>query len=157
MPIIRLTTQIRAPRERYFDLARSVALHLCAAGDTGERVIAGRRSGLFECDDEVEWEAVHFGVRQRLRVRITAMRSPEYFVDEMVCGAFRSMRHEHWFTQKDDVCVMEDVFCFRSPLGVIGTMFDAVILAPYMRRFLQRRNQHIRDIAESGDWEALMY
>lgn len=79
MSTIRLTTRIRAPRERCFDLARSVSLHLHAAEHTQERVVDGRRSGLFRESDEVEWEAVHFGVRQRLRVRISIMEPPGFF------------------------------------------------------------------------------
>lgn len=99
---------------------------------------------------------MHFGIRQRLRVRITEMKRPEYFVDEMLRGAFRFMRHEHRFRQEGNVCVMEDVFCLRSPFGMLGTMFDALVLAPYMRRFLQRRNQHIREIAEGDSWETML-
>lgn len=156
MPTIILTTLIAAPVQRCFDLSRSVQLHLQSTEHTKERVLNGRRSGLFELGDEVEWEAVHFGIRQRLRVRITEMRAPNLFVDEMLRGAFRFMRHEHCFRQEGELCVMEDVFRFASPLGVLGTMFDALILTSYLRRFLQRRNRQIKAVAESDEWKTML-
>lgn len=151
MPTISLTTRIHAPCERCFDLSRSVALHLQSARNTAERVVDGRCEGLLERGDEVEWEAIHFGIQQRLRVRITAMERPVFFVDEMVHGAFRSMHHEHRFRQEGTDCVMEDVFRFTSPLGLLGTIFDALVLTRYMRRFLEARNRAIRQAAEGTD------
>ena len=64
MPIIELSTLIRAPRERVFDLARSIDAHRHTTGGTEERAVAGVTSGLIAMDDEVTWEARHFGVRQ---------------------------------------------------------------------------------------------
>jgi len=34
---------------------------------------------------------------QQLTSKITLMQDPDYFVDEMVSGAFKSFRHEHIF------------------------------------------------------------
>ena len=156
MPTILLTTRIAAPIQHCFDISRSVRLHLLSTAKTQERVVDGRRTGLFELGEEVEWEAVHFGIRQRLRVRITEMDSPHFFADEMVRGAFRFMRHEHRFRQEGDACVMEDVFRFASPLGLLGRIFDMLVLTRYLRRFLEARNATIRASAEGCDWTALL-
>src|SRR5580700_11093177 len=89
MPLIRLTTLIHAPASVCFDLARSVDAHVASAAGTGERAIDGVTTGLMTLGDEVTWEATHFGVRQRLRVRITELDPPRRFTDEMVRGEFR--------------------------------------------------------------------
>jgi len=68
MPLIELSTLISAPRERVFDLARSIDGHQDSTEGTHERAIAGRTSGLIGLDDEVTWEARHLGLRQWLTV-----------------------------------------------------------------------------------------
>lgn len=52
MPLIELHTEISAPRERVFDLARSVDAHLDSAGATRERAVAGVTSGLIGSGEE---------------------------------------------------------------------------------------------------------
>jgi hypothetical protein len=48
MPKIDITTRIAAPPERCFDLSRDLDLHLRSMGQSGERAIAGRTSGMIE-------------------------------------------------------------------------------------------------------------
>ena len=89
--------EFQCPIERVFDGERDISLHSATQAHRSEKAVGGVSSGLIEAGQEVEWEAVHFGVRQRLRVRITHMRKPSYFRDEMVSGAFKSYSHEHFF------------------------------------------------------------
>ena len=152
MPVIELTTVIRAPRERVFDLARSIDAHQDSAGGTEERAVAGVTKGLIGMDGEVTWEARHFGVRQRLTVRVTAFERPTHFQDVMVSGAFKSMVHDHEFTEHPAGTLMSDRFEFRSPLGILGAIVDRVFLASYMRRFIVRRNEVLKQLAESAEW-----
>jgi ligand-binding SRPBCC domain-containing protein len=151
MPVIRLTTGIRAPIGVCFDLARSVELHIRSTAHTGERAIAGVTTGLMGLDDEVTWEATHLGIRQRLTSRITAYEHPRYFRDSMVRGAFARFDHDHFFSEKDGATVMEDVFDYTSPLGALGRVADAVFLRRYMERLLAKRAEVIRSAAESGE------
>src|SRR5579862_801065 len=97
MPLIHLETLIAAPAERCFDLARSVDVHVASTGQTSERVVGGVTQGLLELGESVTWEARHLGVWQRLTARITAMQRPDFFVDEMVAGAFKRFTHVHRF------------------------------------------------------------
>ena len=152
MPVIELTTVIRAPRERVFDLARSIDAHQDSAGGTEERAVAGVTKGLIGMDGEVTWEARHFGVRQRLTVRVTAFERPKHFQDVMVSGAFKSMVHDHEFAEHPAGTLMSDHFEFRSPLGILGAIVDRVFLASYMRRFIVRRNEVLKQLAESAEW-----
>jgi ligand-binding SRPBCC domain-containing protein len=152
MPVIELSTVIRAPRERVFDLARSIDAHQDSTGGTEERAIAGVTSGLIGMDEEVTWEARHLGVRQRLTVRVTAFERPSHFQDMMISGAFSSMAHDHTFEVHPEGTLMRDRFEFASPLGILGRIADWLFLTSYMRRFIVRRNAVLKQLAESGDW-----
>ena len=151
MPVIDLNTLIRAPRERVFDLARSIDAHQESTKGTEERAVAGVTEGLIGMGGEVTWEARHFGIRQRLTVRVTAFDRPKHFQDVMIYGAFRSMVHDHEFAESQTGTVMRDRFEFESPLGILGRMANWLILTSYMRRFLVCRNQVLKQLAESNE------
>lgn len=156
MPVIELCTEIRAPAERCFDLARSVDLHVQSTARTGERAIAGVTRGLIGPGERVTWRARHFGVWQELTSEITRFDRPRHFRDSMVRGAFAGFDHDHFFSERDGVTAMRDRFAFRSPLGPLGRIADALVLTRYLRRFLVRRNAELRRVAESDEWRALL-
>ena len=152
MPVIEITTLISAPRERVFDLARSIDAHQDSTEGTSERAISGVTSGLIGLNDEVTWEARHLGLRQHLTVRVTAFNRPQHFQDIMVAGAFKSMKHDHEFLEHPIGTQMNDRFEFQSPLGVLGEIVDQLFLRAYMQRFLVHRNSILKKLAESNDW-----
>ena len=90
---------IRAPIERCFDLSRSVEVHLAGNVHFGEQAVAagGVTAGLIGLGERVTWRAKHLGVWQELTSEITVMDRPRYFQDTMIRGAFRSMKHDHYF------------------------------------------------------------
>jgi len=148
MPTIRLETYIQAPIERCFDFSRSVDLHSSSMTHTEERAVAGVTTGLLERGDSVTWEAVHFGIRQHLTSRITELERPYRFVDEMVQGAFKEIKHAHEFLSRADGTLMIDIFHYSAPLGVLGRLADLLFLKRYMRHLLLPRHQHIKQAAE---------
>jgi len=152
MPVIELSTLISAPRERVFDLARSIDAHQDSAEGTGERAVAGVTTGLIGLNDEVTWEARHLGLRQRLTVRVTEFHRPQHFQDIMVAGAFKSMKHDHEFLEHPTGTQMKDRFEFQSPLGIFGKIVDQLFLQAYMERFLVQRNGVLKKLAESNEW-----
>ena len=153
MPIIRIETYIKADRQIAFDLSRSIDLHTLSTAQTNEEAIAGVTTGLIGMGDSVTWRAKHFGVYQNLTSKITAFESPRYFVDEMVKGAFKRFKHEHFFEKQDGGTLMIDVFDYDSPLGVLGKMADALFLKNYMTGLLTKRNEMIKEFAESEKWK----
>jgi ligand-binding SRPBCC domain-containing protein len=148
MSLIELRTLIEAPAERCFDLSLSVELHLQSTASTGERVIAGRSSGVFELGDHVTWEARHLGLRHRLSMTISACDRPRMFRDELVRGPFRRLVHDHFFDPVERGTLMRDVFEFSSGVPPL----DALVLSPHLRRFLLKRNRAIATLAESDGW-----
>jgi len=141
-------TFIAAPVGTVFDLARDVDAHVASAAGTHERPVGGRTSGLLELGDEVTWEAVHFGVKQRLTSRMTRFERPRYFRDAMVAGAFARFDHDHYFDETAGGCLARDVFDFTSPLGPLGWVADRLVLERYMRRFLETRMTILKELAE---------
>ena len=67
----------------------------------------------------------------------------------MTKGTFKSMRHEHYFIENEGFTTMKDIFIFESPLGILGKIFNDLILESYMKKFMIERNQLIKEIAES--------
>jgi len=147
---IELTTHINAPIERCFDMARSIDLHLISTQQTGEQAIAGRTSGLIGLGETVTWRARHFGIRQTLISKITEFNYPYSFTDEMVSGAFKSFKHQHIFTAINNQTVMQDIFIFESPFGIIGEWVNYLFLERYMSNLLQKRNGVIKETAEGN-------
>lgn len=124
MAVITLETVIVAPRERVFDLARSIDAHQDTAAATGERAVAGVTTGLLGPDEEVTWRAEHFGFVQRLSVKMSRFDRPAHFRDVMSKDAFHSMQHDHSFEEKDEMTVMINRFEFVVPLGVLGRIAE---------------------------------
>jgi ligand-binding SRPBCC domain-containing protein len=152
VPIIAIHTTIDAPAERVFDLCRSVDAHVASAAATGERPVGGKTTGLLALGDEVTWSARHLGWRWRLTSRITAFARPTHFRDSMVAGVFARFDHDHTFEQRGGTAHVRDVFDFSSPCGWLGRVADGLVVTRHMRRFLERRLQHLKRLAESDAW-----
>jgi ligand-binding SRPBCC domain-containing protein len=146
---IELETTIGAPVALCFDLSRDLDLHVESMRESGERAIAGKTSGLIGLNEEVTWEARHFGVKHRHSSRITACTPPSHVRDSMVSGRFRRFEHDHYFSERDGVTIMRDVIEFASPLGPIGRVVDVVLMGRYLRKLIALRNQVIKRAAEA--------
>ena len=150
MPQIILAIDINAPIQTCFDLARDAAFHVESTRESGEIIVAGKKSGLFELSDEVTFEGRHFGVRQRLSATIVEMNAPHSFTDEMTRGVFAELRHVHQFeTLPNGQTRMTDVLVWRSPLGILGKVADKLAIEAHLRRFLKRRGRRIKARAET--------
>lgn len=155
MPTIRLETYIDAPPERCFDLSLNVDLHQSSTAHTHERAVAGVTAGVMKLGDTVTWEAVHFGVKQRLSSKITSCERPSHFTDEMIRGAFQKMVHLHEFVPQPPGTLMVDVFTFQAPFGVLGRLAEILVLTRYMENLLLMRNKYLKQVAEAGTDAAL--
>jgi ligand-binding SRPBCC domain-containing protein len=156
MPKIHLTTFIAAPVERVFDLCRSINLHSISTAGTDEKAIAGVTTGLINLNETVTWEAKHLFKTRRHTSVISAMEKPVQFVDEMTAGDFKSFRHQHHFKSIDNGTIMIDILEFESPYGNLGKFFNAVYLKKYLQKFLEKRNNTIKEYAETQKWKAIL-
>ena len=150
MGAITIETRIRAPVELCFDLARDVTAHTESAAFSLERAVApGRTEGLLELGDLVAFEGRYFGVTQRFVARITALDRPNRFVDEMVEGAFKWLRHVHEFESNDGITLMRDILEWEAPFGIVGHLADTLFLRRHMQRFVATKQNNLKRIAEN--------
>ena len=148
MTTIRLITKIHAPIQTVFDLARDIDIHQHSVASSKEKAIAGKTSGLIELGETVTFRGKHFGFYLNHQSKIIEMEVPDYFVDEMVKGHFKSFHHEHTFVTKNGITVMIDNLQYETPFGIFGRVFDTWILKKYLTGLLLKRNQIIKDLSE---------
>ncbi|MFT3949389.1 MAG: hypothetical protein QM763_20665 [Agriterribacter sp.] len=88
-------------------------------------------------------------------MKITAMQFPSYFEDCMLKGIFKSITHKHYFEKRDNYTIMKDEFMYEVPFAIAGKIFDTLILKKYMTSLLEKRNETIKQFAESERWKEL--
>ncbi|MDP9695985.1 UNVERIFIED_ORG: ligand-binding SRPBCC domain-containing protein [Arthrobacter globiformis] len=126
-----------------FDLSRSIDVHKDSMARSREQAVGGVTSGLIALGQEVTWRAWHFGLPIRMTSRITEMQAPHYFVDEQVRGPFLRFRHVHEFSEVPAGTVMVDRIDFAAPFGHLGRLAEKLVLARYLRKLIETRNQHL--------------
>ena len=156
MPEIHLTSFITAPIERIFDLSRSINLHQISTADTNEKAVAGTLSGLINKNETVTWQARHLFKTRLFTSQITEMQKPDFFIDEMVKGDFKSFHHEHHFKATENGTIMIDMINFETPYGAIGKLMNTLFLKTYIQKLLIKRNVVIKDYAETQKWKAIL-
>lgn len=149
MPLIKTEIFIKADNETCFNIARNIDIHQESLKYSGEIAIAGKTSGLIGLGEFVTWEANHFGFVQHLTSKITEFEHASYFVDEMVSGAFKSIRHEYHFKKKDNKTLMTDIFYFELPYGIFGKLINWLFLKKYITNLLHTRNNYLKERAET--------
>ncbi len=156
MANIHLTTFIAAPIERVFDLSRSINLHKISTVQTGEKAIAGVMNGLINENETVTWQAKHLFKLRQFTAKITEMKRPDFFADEMIKGDFKSFKHDHHFKAADNGTIMIDLVEFESPYGVLGKLVNKFYLENYLEKLLLIRNDVIKKYAETTKWKAIL-
>ena len=149
MPLIVIETTIHAPLELCFDLARDVDAHAESAAFSSERIVEpGRTKGLLEQGDLIAFEGRHFGIRYRFAARIVELNRPVRFVDEMVHGALKRLRHIHEFEWIGNATVMRDIIEWQAPFGFIGRLADTLFLRRHIAWFVSTKQRALKQIAE---------
>lgn len=144
-----MTTQIDAPIERCFDLARDIDLHIRSMARSKEVAVAGVTSGLIGANEFVSWKARHLGIRWCVTSRITVFDPPHQFADEMESGPYKLFRHEHRFEEHGGRTIMRDIVDYELPFGILGRLADVVLAKRYLMRLFRIRNAHLKREAEA--------
>ncbi|MBD3943443.1 SRPBCC family protein [Microbacterium sp. NEAU-LLC] len=136
-----LVTEASISAEALFDLSLDIDAHVDSMSQTGERAISGVTTGVIGLGDTVTWRARHFGIWWTMTSQITALDRPSHFTDRQVRGPFKTFVHEHRFEQLATGSRMTDTITLASP--VFGALVERLILVPYLRRLIARRNAHL--------------
>ena len=156
MPHIHLTTLVHAPVERIFNLSRHIALHRKSMEHTGERAVGGVTTGMINLNETVTWEGKHLFKTRRFTSKITEMKLYDSFTDEMIHGDFKSFKHQHHFKGIDNGTIIIDILDYETPYGIIGQLVNGFYMHRYLESLIKRRNEVIKEYAESKKWEALL-
>lgn len=149
MTFFTITTPIKAPSKIVFDLARNIDIHTLSVSQTKEQAIAGKTSGLINLNETVTWRGKHFGLYLNHQSKITALVAPYHFTDEMIKGHFTFFRHEHLFEIRDDITIMIDKIEYLPPFGIIGKLFDLLLLKKHLYDMILNRNKLLKHLAEN--------
>ncbi|MCZ4242944.1 SRPBCC family protein [Pedobacter sp. HCMS5-2] len=139
---------IDAPIENCFDLSRSIDLHVQSMSSSKEQAIAGKTYGYIELNEAVTWKAKHFGFTFQMTNEITKLNKPIEFIDEMIKGPFKKLKHIHQFRSVNYQTEMTDIFIYCSPFGIFGYLAEKLFLNNYMKKLLMKRNAVIKTQVE---------
>lgn len=148
MSTIILETLINAPAEACFDLIRDIRIHTQTTAQTNEKAVAGVTDGLIGLGQTVTFEGTHFGIRQRLRVKVVEFDRPRRFVDAMIEGSFKSFVHIHEFEPRDGGTLMRDTLIWQSPFSILGMIVDKLVLERHLTKLVSTRNARLKALAE---------
>ncbi len=129
---------------------RDIRIHTETTAQTDELAVAGVTTGMIGLGQTVTFEGTHFGMRQRLMVKVVEFERPHLFVDEMIEGRFRSFRHIHEFLSIDGGTLMLDTVVWVSPLGILGMIADKLLIRRHLRDLITTRNTKLKEIAEQA-------
>ncbi len=149
MTTIILTTEIKAPIKKVFDLSRDIDFHQKSASQTKETAIDGVTSGIINLGETVKWKGKHFGLWLTHESLITKCVSPSLFIDEMTQGHFKKFKHNHYFKQnKPNHTIVTDILTYMIPYGILGRIIDKLLIKNYLKKFLIKRNNALKVFLE---------
>jgi ligand-binding SRPBCC domain-containing protein len=147
--LIEVVTDIHAPAGVVFALELDMDVHSASLAASRETATTSTGRREVRLGDEVTFRARHFGIVWSMTSRITAHEPPRRFVDEQVRGPFRALVHEHVFEDPGGGRTqMIDRMTVTAPFGPLGALVTRVVLSPYLRRLLEQRAAHIKQLAE---------
>lgn len=148
---------IAAPRDRCFDLVRSVEAHAAAVPGIRARAEAGKTRGLLCLGAHVRWSAVYAEIRFYQTVRVSELDWPIRYREVNEGGPFALFRHDYLFVEMEPGRTMvRDTFRFESPLHPLSHWLDRWILAPLLRKALETRMDSLKTWAEGREWRRFL-
>lgn len=94
--------------------------------------------------DRIEYRLRFLGIPLRWTTLITRFRENEVFADLQERGPFRYWLHTHTFRTVDGAVEMHDRVEYELPLGLLGRLFGAHLVARQLREVFEFRANAIR-------------
>ena len=81
------------------------------------------------------------GIKTPWVTEITHVKPGEFFVDEQRIGPYKLWHHQHHLRRVGDQVEMTDIITYSPPMGVIGGLFNRLIIKKKLKQiFNHRRN-----------------
>lgn len=153
---IHLTTFIGAPVERVFDLSRHIGVFKFLYNGKNERLRSGAASNMLEKDETVSIFATHGRRTRMLMLKLTLVKRPLLFIEEQIRGDLDHFKHEHHFKSAENGTIVIDLLDYGRPKDIIGRILGGMYLRNYLEELVRRRNDLVRNYAETEKWRALL-
>jgi ligand-binding SRPBCC domain-containing protein len=94
------------------------------------------------------------GIKTKWVTEITHVRDKEYFVDEQRFGPYSLWHHKHFLKEIEGGVEMEDIVDYKLPFGIIGQLFQPLLVAPKLKEIFTYRKQKLIELF--GDYPSEM-
>ena len=98
---------------------------------------------------EIEYELRWMGLPLRWQTLISAYDPPREFVDEAIRSPYRYWRHRHTFRISPEGTVVADRVDYALPLGWLGRMAHATVVARQLRSIFEFRQEAIAGLLDA--------
>ena len=156
MTNIHVTTFILAPAERVFDLCRNTTVYKAVLKGRKEGFSSGAGSSLIASGETITFNAKHLGKTRIMTARLIEMERPMKFAEEQVKGDLKSFRLESHFKQVENGTILINILTFEGPRDFLGSLIGRFFLKSYLEKFLLKRNEVIKQYAETEKWKAVL-
>ena len=156
MTNIHVTTFILAPAERVFDLCRNTTIYKAVLKGRKEGFSSGAGSSLIASGETITFNAKHLGKTRIMTARLIEMERPMKFAEEQVKGDLKSFRLESHFKQVENGTILINILTFEGPRDFLGSLIGKFFLKSYLEKFLLKRNEVIKQYAETEKWKAVL-
>ena len=86
------------------------------------------------------------GIKSYWVTEITKVKEGEYFIDEQRFGPYKMWHHEHFIEEKNGGVLMTDVISYKIPFGLIGRMFEPILVQKQLKQIFSHREKVLNDL-----------
>lgn len=156
MPKIHITSFIQAPVDRVFDLSRNLALSKLALKGGKEQILSSSAANLVNAGETITLRAKHLGKTREITSRVTDLELPNGYTEEQIKGDLKSFRHEYHFKKVENGTILIDLVEFEGPRDLLGSIAAKFFLKSYFESIVKKKNELVRQYAESEKWKAVL-
>jgi ligand-binding SRPBCC domain-containing protein len=156
MQKIHITSFINAPIDRVFNLSRNLALSKMAFKGGKEQFLSSSSSNQLAAGETITVRAKHLGKTREITARVTDLNLPDGYTEEQIKGDLKSFRHDYHFKKVDNGTIMIDLVEFEGPRDILGSLAARFFLKSYIESNIKKKNELLRQYAESEKWRAVM-
>ncbi len=107
--------------------------------------IDGGADGQMRVGTRIRYRLRLHGIRIGWESRISEYEENCLFADEQLSGPYRRWYHRHLFYPMPGGVVIEDIVDYQLPLGTLGRLMHALLVAPRLRAIFDYRALTIRE------------
>jgi len=156
MPKIHITNFINAPVDRVFNLSRNLTLNKLALKGGKEQYLSSAAGNLLTAGETITLRARHLGKNRELTARVIDLKLAEGYTEEQIKGDLKSYRHEYHFKKVDNGTILIDLLEFEGPRDLLGSLAARFFLKSYFEAVVKKKNDLIRQYAETEKWKAVL-